>query len=197
MGFRRHVFEQACRVVDKIHMEELLTAEDWTILREAWLCSKRGNILIDALYQQCWSREMVPWIVSHQNFLTQYEKWCTNRSRKRVLEIFRGCREEELLAVTKGKDEFGCSWTLSSEVAAFFARCCHEDGVVVKAHVTGIDAWLDTPENEIIHTAVGAENLVEAVRIEKDWNKKMDWENRPRIRPLDNRVNSHRAIFLG
>lgn len=188
-GFRQKIFNDVQPILDKMFSPdsepERLTTEEWQLIREAWECSRTGNILCEALDEVGLDMFYVRTIVSAREFLTKREFWHTARARSKKIRIYRGCTRKELNACKVDEQVFGASWTLSKDIAEFFARRANTDAVVVAAELTGIDAWLDTSEHEIVATQVRINNIV-SIEPAPTSIVTIDWNARPTLTPRDN-----------
>lgn len=175
----QHIQNQAIEIFYKLDFWDCnTTKEDGAILRECWQYSRSGNLLLEAMFKEEVSEEHLPWIVTLDGFLTKRETWYTNRARTKPILAYRGCHKVE----AAGK-EFGYSWTLDKEVAEFFARFAPDgNGVVITGRLTRIDAWLDTPESEIICYGGQPDDFTVSAPI-LDEQPQMQWESRIHMRP--------------
>ena len=186
-GFREQNYAQSEDIMQKFmkawyaHDLGSITSEDAGVLRECWTCSKSGNNLRRIVENVGWHtgndpESILQQIIDLPGFLTKRERWYTQRIRLKTLLAYRGC---------EGADDLGFSWTLSRDVAAFFAGRI-QNGQIVTARVAA-DAWLDTAEHEVIALSPNKQDIlsVEAAR-EPGWMDRDFWENRPIILPTQN-----------
>ena len=186
-GFREKNYKQSEGIMQKFmtawyaHDLASITSEDAGVLRECWTCSKAGNNLSRIVENVGWHtgndpENILQQIIDLPGFLTKKERWYTQRIRRKTLLVYRGC---------EGADDLGFSWTLSRDVAEFFAGRI-QNGQIVTARVAA-DAWLDTAEHEVIALYPEKRDIlyVEDPR-EPGWMDRDFWENRPTILPTQN-----------
>lgn len=192
-GFRQQLHNQSVSIISR-----MLNANDFFaspgelhILRRAWECSKFGNVLLAALDEVaeenggagCSEAEFLSAIIDKTGFLTKRELWYSHRIKNLV--VYRGCDQSEV-----DNENLGFSWTLSREVAEFFAgRGRYENPVVVTMNIqkTPFDCcvWLDTPEHEVIFFGLDTHQITVETA---GGSKKIDWENRPRLLPIPTKI---------
>lgn len=177
-SFREQLYIEA----EEILLNQKSDPKSGKVLRELWQCSKHGNLLVDLVDDLLLDgRHEIERIIHMPGFLNKHEQWHSSRASKKQITVYRGCDRTEL-----DGDELGISWSLSKEIANFFAsrRSCG-DPVIVTAHAC-IDAWLDTEEHECIllfpHDFYRPQLRV--VNVEKPTaTSTIDWNDRPRLRP--------------
>lgn len=184
-GFREQLFNDSVPILGAwLNRGALVSIQEAEILRRAWCSSKRGNILCDAIWEigEPPLPEFIERICLIPGFLNSHEIWHTRRVRNKLIKIYRGCPQAE---IDKGK--LGYSWSLSHEVASFFAGRGECGGVVVEAVIPcrqQLFAWLDTSEMEVI-AAVYIDDVC-SVSMHK-LNSRPKWFDdeglQPRLRP--------------
>ena len=146
-GFREVLFVRSCEILQRLFRERAVSFEEGRLLRQAWECSKFGNVLLDAVQDVTGTRarEYVEPVLFAEGFLTRREEWHAARLRRREITGYRGCSLREVEA-----DDLGSSWTLDRRVAEFFARrAIGGDGRVLTARIRG-GVWLETQESELV-----------------------------------------------
>ncbi|OIR02784.1 hypothetical protein GALL_152380 [mine drainage metagenome] len=156
-GFREVLFGQACEILRSLFRERAVSFEEGRLLRQAWECSKFGNVLLDAVEDVTGTlaREYVEPVLFAKGFLTRREEWHAARLRRREIIGYGGCSLREVEA-----DDLGASWTLDRRVAEFFARrAIGGDGRVVTARIRG-GVWLGNSESEVVCLHVDKSDLI-------------------------------------
>lgn len=189
LPYRQQLIEDCEPILNRFNYGVTPTMDDAHKLRDLWECSKKGNLLTMLLEDMCFNPdETIQALVYLPGFLSQHELWHTRRASgfwngnyktPRRVQSYRGCDIEEVQKVQSG-DSFGLSWTLSLDVANFFAhRSGRKTPVVVKANLSLL-CWLDTAEHEVIAVYADKEDIVDVSPAEIIT---IDWDNRPRLRP--------------
>ena len=164
-GFRQYLFAQAVEIIPTVLSGGLVTPEHGAVLRHAWECSKRGNVLLDALLEVegFASSEYVEMLISTPGFLSKREAWHKARLAKKQIVAWRGCPKTE---IQPDKFDPGYSWTLNRRVAEFFAGRFQDGGerVIVQAKISQ-GLWLDTQESEVVGLDVLPTNKVLSQKI--------------------------------
>ena len=150
-GFREVLYNKCLPLIDRSfwHGVGAFTPDELSDLRELWECGKHNNLLMVAITDLMVDDHTALDIVSTPGFLNTHELWHTRRVRGRKVIAHRGCQRGEFDEVTCRNECFGPSWSLSRDIAAWFADRGRDPGVVVTAAVE-VDAWLDTVENEVV-----------------------------------------------
>lgn len=177
-GFREVLFGQACEILQRLFGERAVSFEEGRLLRQAWECSKFGNVLLDAVEDVTGTRarEYLEPVLSTKGFLTRREEWHAARLRRREIIGYRGCSLREVEG-----DDLGASWTLDRRVAEFFARrAIGGDGRVVTARIRAA-VWLETPESELVCLHVDKSDLIAAEKAGIGSAIDLPWE---RVKPM-------------
>lgn len=159
-GFRQNLFAQAVEIIPSVLSRGLVTPEHGAALRQCWECSKRGNLLIDALreVEGFAPSEYIEMLILSPGFLSKREAWHKARLAKKQIIAWRGCPKKE---TQPDKFDLGYSWTLNRRVAEFFAGRFQDGGecAIVQAKISqGI--WLDTQESEVVGLDVGPGDIL-------------------------------------
>lgn len=185
-GHREILMRESEIIIEKCYFGNITpTKDECDTLRDCWECSKYGNLMMNVIDNLGLDGDFARTIVESPHFLTTHELWHTRRVRNRNVIMYRGCSREEVDAVKFGEEMHGLSWTLSKDIAEFFAlRQSRTGNVVLTAHAP-IYAWLDTGEHEVISPYVTVNNIIkiEEVVAGADDIVRIDWNSRPRLRP--------------
>lgn len=183
MIFRHEIYAESVQIIQRWEDTRHLTQEQAEILRACWQCSKFNNLLVSA-FNACdcsVNFNVLLQEAKQTGFLSSLELWHTRRAKD--VRVYRGCDLQE----TDDYGQLGLSWTLSKEVAEFFAsRNGYDDPVIVTARFPRIFGWLDTAEHEVIISDAERQSYrilsVESYDDAQEYVR-IDWKNRPRLRP--------------